>query len=122
MEENKPLTKAEVKEIQKIVEKLFTDLEVGGSFDLSEKEEGIEVVVDSDDNAMLIGYHGEILESLQLILSLVIAKKMDRFVRITLEVGDYRKNRSEYLEKLAMQVKERALSEGHEQTIPQLKS
>lgn len=62
------------------------------------------------------------LESLQIILSLVVSKKLDRFVRVSLDVGDYKKNRTEYLEHLAEQAKEKALRDGSEVSLPNLKS
>jgi spoIIIJ-associated protein len=39
-----------------------------------------------------------------------------------IDVGDYRKNRTEYLENLAAQIKDRALRENREQTVTSLKS
>jgi spoIIIJ-associated protein len=71
---------------------------------------------------MIIGYHGEILESLQLILSLMIAKKLGKFIRVSIEVDGYKKNRIAYLEKLAQQTKEKTLAEGREQVLTSLKS
>jgi len=71
---------------------------------------------------MVIGYHGETLEAIQLILSLIISKKVESFVRVSLEVGDYRKNRTDWLETLALQAKERVLQEQKEVPLPNLKS
>ena len=71
---------------------------------------------------MIIGYHGEVLESLQLILSLSVAKKLGRFVRVSIEVDGYKKNRTEYLHNLAEQVKERVLADNQEQVLSSLKS
>jgi spoIIIJ-associated protein len=85
-------------------------------------DEGADVVLQTEESGILIGYHGEILEALQLVLSLMVSRKLDRFVRISVEVGDYKKNRSEYLEKLAMQTKERVLEENRPHTLSSLKS
>ena len=78
--------------------------------------------METKDTGIVIGYHGEILESLQLMLSLAIAKEIGRFVRTSIEVDGYKKNRIEYLEKLALQVKEKALVENKEQVLLSLKS
>ncbi len=119
---NKKLTAKELKEAEKIIEKLFTLLEVDGSFNLSQTDETLEVAMETKDTGIIIGYHGEALESLQLILSLMLTKNVGSFVRVSIEVDGYKKNRTEYLEKLAMQVKERVLSEDKEQVLSSLKS
>lgn len=71
---------------------------------------------------MVIGYHGETLESLQLIIALILAKERGEFKRVSLEIGDYKKNRSEWLERLALDAKERALAENREVYLSDLKS
>ena len=78
--------------------------------------------METKDTGMVIGYHGEVLESLQLILSLAVAKKLGRFVRVSIEVDSYKKNRTEYLHNLAEQIKEKALAENKEQVLSSLKS
>jgi len=57
-----------------------------------------------------------------LVLSLLVAKQQGKFKRISLEVGDYKKNRSEWLERLALDAKERALSQNKEVFLSDLKS
>lgn len=121
-EEQIQLTNDELELARQAVHDLFQKLEIDGTFEIAEHDNTIEVALETQDTGIVIGYHGEILEALQLILSLLIAKKIGRFVRTLVEVGDYRKNRSEYLEKLAYQAKERALADGAEQTLHSLKA
>ena len=64
---------------------------------------------------------GDTLDSLQLVLALILAKESGEFKRVCLEVGDYRKSRSEYLKGLAEQTKEQVLSEQREIFLPSLK-
>lgn len=116
------LNKKEQKTVEECIEKLFSMLEIDGSFTLEQNEENIDILIESADSGMIIGYHGEVLESLQLIISLIIAKKIGRFIRVSIEVDGYKKNRIEYLEKLAIQTKEKALAEGQEQILSALKS
>ena len=117
-----PVTDTDIETIRQVATELFSQLEVDGTFDLALKDDAVELMLDTKDSGIVIGYHGEMLEALQLVLSLLVAKKLGRFVRVMVEVGDYRKNRSEYLEKLAFQVKEKVLSDNSEQTIHSLKS
>lgn len=119
---DEPLSAKELKEAEKATEQLFSLLEISGTFSLTQNEDILEVSMETEDSGMVIGYHGEGLESLQLILSLIIARKLGRFVRVSIEVGGYKKNRTEYLERLAQQMKERALTENREQVAESLKS
>jgi spoIIIJ-associated protein len=110
------------KQIEKVIKNLFASLGVDASFTISEDEEAIGVTLETEDTGIIIGYHGETLEALQLVLSLLLAKKRGEFKRVSLEVGDYKKNRSEWLERLALDAKERAISENKEIYLSDLKS
>jgi len=120
------MDKKEIKVIKGITEKLLKLLDVEGDFDLletkDEDKESIEVVINTKDTGVVIGYHGDTLEGLQLILSLCVARALGRFVRISIDVGDYKKNRTEMLKALVAETKARVLSEGKEIAIPELKS
>jgi len=116
------MDKKTLETIKKTAEKLFEMLQVEGEITVEEAEEGVNVVLSTQESGIVIGHHGETLEALQLILSLVAAKEIGEFVRIALEVGDYRKSREEYLRSLAASSKEKAIAEGIEITLPMLKS
>jgi spoIIIJ-associated protein len=110
------------KQTEKVIKSFFASLEIDASFTVLEDEETIGVTLETEDTGIIIGYHGETLEALQLVLSLLIAKKRGEFKRVSLEVGDYKKNRSEWLERLASDAKERAISENKEVYLSDLKS
>ena len=110
------------KKQEKVIKKFFVSLGIDTEFAIVEDEETIGVTLETEDTGIIIGYHGETLEALQLILSLLIAKELGAFKRVSLEAGDYKKNRSEWLEKLAQDAKERALSENKEIYLSELKS
>lgn len=112
----------EEKDIKKTIKKFFDLLEIDGEFESVQEGDQVNITLNTQDTGLVIGYHGEVLESLQLILSLAVSKKIGRFVRVSLEVDGYKKNRTEWLEKLAIQTKERVLEENKEIAIPNLKS
>ena len=120
------MDKKEIKTIREITEKLLKLLDVDGGFEILESkdkdEESVEIVLNTKDTGVVIGYHGDTLEGLQLVLSLCIARNLRRFVRISIDVGDYKKNRTDFLKTLAMETKERVLAEGKEIVVPELKS
>jgi len=110
------------KKQEKLIKDFFVSLGVDAGMEIVEDEEAIAVTLETEDTGMIIGYHGETLEALQLVLSLVLAKQNGEFKRVSIEVGDYKKNRTEWLERLALDAKERALSEGKEVYLSELKS
>lgn len=78
------------------------------------------IKLESEDPNLLIGYHGQTLSALQLILSLGIQKDTSLWVPITLDVGDYRERREEQLRRLALSVAQRVRFSGQPQTLSRL--
>lgn len=113
---------AKSKTVEKTIKNFFELLGLNTDFKISEEAEAISLVLETDDSGIVIGYHGETLEALQLILSLVLAKESGEFKRVSIEVGDYKKNREEWLEKIALDAKEKALEEKKEVFLSDLKS
>lgn len=61
----------------------------------------IEVNIDCDDYGIIIGRRGETLDSIQYLTSLAVKKATDKYVRVAINVGDYRAKREETLRALA---------------------
>lgn len=70
------------------------------------EEEGILVNLtgDADDLGILIGKRGATLDAFQYLLTVVVNKDQEDRVRVTLNVGDYRKRREETLLRLAQRL------------------
>jgi len=116
------MDKKQSKIVQDTTKELLKLLEVQGDFEITKTEEAIEINLNTEDSGIVIGYHGDTLESLQLILSLCIARKLGEFKRVSIEVGEYKKKREEWLKNLAAETKDRALSENKEIYLSELKS
>lgn len=101
----------QIQTIQEQAEKLLSMLGVSATVGVVMQDNVAQLTVETEDGGMLIGYHGETMESFQTILSLIVLKELGEFVRLNVEIGDYKKNRVEYLKHLAMQAKEQALSQ-----------
>ena len=50
----------------------------------------VEIAVDCEDYGIIIGHRGETLDALQYLTSLQIKKQTDKYVRVALNVGNYR--------------------------------
>lgn len=106
-------TTPEFKASQTITKKLlilmgFKDAKV----DCSQNEEVINVAIDCENPGILIGFKGETIFSLQLILSLMIYKKLNKWQRIVVNVADWREKREETLKALALSTAEKVKLSG----------
>ncbi len=108
--------------IKETTEHLFSLLGITSAFTLTQGEDNIEIVLETEENGILIGYHGETLEALQLVLSLCVAKALGTYVRISVEVGEYKKNRMDYLQNLVARTREQVLETSQGVSLPSLKS
>lgn len=102
-------------------EKLLEQIAIKGEVSVDEVEGGFKLNIDTEENALLIGKHGNTLSSFENVLSLIVAKKTGEFVRITVEVGGYRQEREDYLSALALRLKDEVVDTGIEKTIRGLK-
>ena len=116
------MTKKKEKIVKDMTEELLKLLGIEGGIKINFGDETVDIVLDTPDSGVVIGRHGDILESLQLVLSIVISKKLGKFLRVSLEVGDYKKNREEWLKNAALDAKDKAINQGREITLPELKA
>jgi len=68
---------------------------------LQDEDNNLNVKLSAENIGIVIGRRGETLDALQYLLGLVVNKYSDDFMRVTLDVGNYREKREETLEKLA---------------------
>lgn len=108
--------------IRETAQKLFDLLGVKTDMNITASEDNVAVELTTEDTGMLIGYHGETLEALQLVLSLCVSKQLGDYQRISVEIGEYKKNRTDYLKQMVEQTKEQVLSEKRAITLPNLKA
>ncbi len=72
----------------------------------------LEVKVDEQEAGILIGYHGETIASLQLLLGMMLYKQSGEWTKLTVNIGDYRQKRTEYLTSLAQDTAVKVLETG----------
>lgn len=98
------------KEIKKIVEEFFIKMLF---FELEIKVEKIdelyEVMVESDEPALLIGKNGETLSAIEQILRLIVSKKIGGPINLSLDIAGYKNKRKLEIEKMAIMAADRAV-------------
>ena len=93
------------KELNKIIKKLLKALDIKPTkIEVKPEEENsfeLTLELDEQDTGLLIGYHGDTIASLQLILGLMLYKQSGEWTRVIVNIGDYRQKRQESLEQMA---------------------
>ena len=64
----------------------------------------MDVNLSGDEMGVLIGKRGQTLDSLQYLVSLVINKESDDYIRVKVDTENYRKRRKDTLENLAKNI------------------
>lgn len=74
------------------------------------EEDSYEVnLVTEGETGLLIGFRGENINSIQTVLTLMFKGSTDKWVRVTVNIGDYRQKQEEKLKTLADQSVERVI-------------
>jgi spoIIIJ-associated protein len=86
---------------KQFLESVFEKMNVVGKISAKLNGKDLYVNVEGTDMAVLIGRRGQTLDSLQYLVSLVVNKDRDDYIRVVLDTENYREKRKETLEKLA---------------------
>jgi spoIIIJ-associated protein len=89
---------------ESFLKELLENMNIEGSIQASKNKNEIFVKVDgisSTDKGILIGKRGSTLDSIQYLLSLSLNKNRDKYVKVTLDIEDYREKREQTLVELA---------------------
>ena len=69
-----------------------------------EAEKTVDIDLSGDEMGVLIGKRGQTLDSLQYLVSLVVNKEVDDYIRVKVDTENYRQRRKETLENLAKNI------------------
>ena len=107
----KILTNDELEAVRGVVDSFLNDLfkamdlPAHANYNFSFKTNELSIVIEGEEDlGVLIGKRGQTLDSLQYILSLVVNKSSEIYIRIKLDTENYRKKRKEKLELLAKNI------------------
>ena len=110
----KAVIKARVKEVELSIEekaKVFLN-DVLGAMDITavvevkyeESEKTLDITLNGEDMGILIGKRGQTLDSLQYLVSMVVNKGSDEYIRVKVDTENYRERRKLTLENLAKNI------------------
>jgi spoIIIJ-associated protein len=96
------------------IEKLLEDMQIHAKISVSDKEDGDKLLtIEGKDVGVLIGHHGETLDSLQYLANLAANRKEEgekrEFTKITIDIENYRAKREETLRALARRMADKVV-------------
>ena len=100
------------KRVSDFLKGLFSFLNVEADVSVEEDENTITITLNSNDNAQLIGYRGEILDSLQTLAGAIANKNRETYKRVLINCEGYREKREETLKALAVKLADKAVAKG----------
>jgi spoIIIJ-associated protein len=91
---------------KKFLTDIFGTMAINASIEVIYDQENatVEVNIDGDEMGVLIGKRGQTLDSLQYLVSLVVNKNSENYIKVKLDTENYRARRKETLENLAKNI------------------
>lgn len=114
------MAKTKVKEtIEELAKNLCALIGINASVMVNEKDDSsYEVDLETDSEAgLLIGFRGENINAIQTVLGMMVKSVNNEWIRIVVNVGDYRQKEEQKLVDLADQAAQRALETKTEQPL-----
>lgn len=92
--------------IRNFLDQMFAAMDIKVNIDIKvDKADSIvDVELSGQEMGLLIGKRGQTLDSIQYLVSLVVNKESDKYLRVKVDTEDYRKRRKETLESLAKNI------------------
>ncbi len=108
------------KQIQALSENLIHLIDTEATVSVEKKDEYYYIQINIEPTGIFIGFHGETLSSLQIVLSAIIKKQLGPDLKIVLNVGDYNKQREEKLIIMAQKALESVVKNQKSYQLPNL--
>ena len=111
-----------VEEVTNYVQGIIDDMDVEGAISSTSNRRSINMQIDTNEPGRIIGYHGKVLKSLQLLAQNYLYNRYSRTFYITINVNDYVEHRAEVLQSYAQKLATRVLEEGRSQMTDPMSS
>lgn len=101
VEKKPPMHEVKLERAIHFTTELLEQMDVQGRVEGEADEESVQLQILGEDLGILIGRRGQTLDSLQYLISLAVNRQGGDWMRINLDIGDYRAKRHETLRSLA---------------------
>ena len=107
----------EIKNVEKMstefLQKMITAMDLEATIDIKRDNNDLIIDIkgiDPDDKGIIIGKRGNTLDAMQYLLSLLVNKGEDDYIKVILDIEGYRQKRENTLIRLAQRMAEKALT------------
>lgn len=104
-------------EVAAYVEKIIYEMDVEASLDVTHDRRQINIQIETPEAGRVIGYHGKVLKSLQLLAQNFLYDRYSRHFTVSINVHDYVEHRMETLIDFTEKVAQRVLASGESYTM-----
>lgn len=97
-----------------LLRKILKGMKIEGDLDYSIEDNTVNIKIintNQRDTSIIIGKRGDTLDSIQYILNLAENRQSDSYIRVNLDISNYREKRKESLIKLANNMSKKAISQ-----------
>ena len=118
--EDKKVTQDQLKKVEEVATKILSLMGSQAKVGVTIDEANNAVIVNLEtevETGLLIGRHGEGILSIQTVLGMIVRKTLGEWVRIVVNVGDWREKQESQLKDLALQTAARAKETGEPQYL-----
>ena len=115
-------TEKVVEEVTNYVQAIIDDMDVEGTISSTSNRRSINMQIDTNEPGRIIGYHGKVLKSLQLLAQNYLYNRYSKTFYITINVNDYVEHRAEVLQSYAQKLATHVLEEGRSQMTDPMSS
>ena len=115
-------TEKVVEEVTNYVQAIIDEMDVEGAISSTSNRRSINMQIDTNEPGRIIGYHGKVLKSLQLLAQNYLYNRYSKTFYITINVNDYVEHRAEVLQSYAQKLATRVLEEGRSQMTDPMSS
>ncbi|HOJ79222.1 MAG TPA: RNA-binding cell elongation regulator Jag/EloR [Clostridiales bacterium] len=91
------------------LESVFEKMNVDVDIEKYEDEDSVLFKISGKDSGIIIGRRGETLDALQYLTSLVVNKSSKKYMRVTIDIENYREKREETLARLARRLADKVV-------------
>ncbi len=107
-----------IADVTKFMDEFFAKFENNNfKYNIKDENNYIYVDVDGDNTGFLIGYRGDVLNSLQTILTNIANKKSNGKIKVILNISGYREKREKDLQNLADRIASSVIKTGKSVTL-----
>ena len=104
-------------QVEKFLKEFLIKISDKISYKIDTNEESIDVELIGDDASKLIGYRGETLNAVQVLISNIASKNSEHSVKVVVDIENYREKRKNTLEELATKIEKTVKRTGKKITL-----